>query len=253
MRELNETDRFRLLPPAHDTEFVGVLSDLVDGDGIRLLVPTVTEELLKVAEHRDSIRRKNCALFVSPPEAVRIANDKWETARALLAHGVAVPRSYCGESKDELVELVPFPMLSKPRIGRGGRGITIHHNSEDLPESISTGMIYQEFLPAEEYDVNLFSEPGGRVATSVVLRKTALKAGMVGNALSVERVEDRDVAELAAAAVRALSLEGPIDIDIRRGLDGRARILEINARVGANVRSAEEVLAAMISNWRDVQ
>jgi carbamoylphosphate synthase large subunit len=84
----------------------------------------------------------------------------------------------------------------------------------------------------------------------VVLEKTELKDGLVGNALTVERVDDREVAELAAAAVRALSLEGPIDVDVRRGGDGRPFILEINARVGANVRAAEEILIAMIASWR---
>jgi carbamoyl-phosphate synthase large subunit len=184
---------------------------------------------------------------------VRIANDKWATVRALIAHGVPVPSSYCGESKEELLESVSFPILSKPRFGRGGRGIVIHRSSSDLPESLSTDRIYQEFLPGKEYDVNLFADPGGTNPTSVVLRKTALKDGLVGNALTVERDNDREVSELAEAAVAALSLEGPIDIDIRRGVDGRAFILEINARVGANVRAAEEILIAMITSWRDKQ
>jgi carbamoyl-phosphate synthase large subunit len=253
MRPLNGSDNFRLLPPAYDENFVGVLDHLLDEADIRLLVPTVTEELPKVAEHREPIRRKNCTLFVSPPDAVRIANDKWATVRALIAHGVPVPSSYCGESKEELLESVSFPILSKPRFGRGGRGIVIHRSSSDLPESLSTDRIYQEFLPGKEYDVNLFAEPGGTNPTSVVLRKTALKDGLVGNALTVERDNDREVSELAEAAVAALSLEGPIDIDIRRGVDGRAFILEINARVGANVRAAEEILIAMITSWRDKQ
>jgi carbamoyl-phosphate synthase large subunit len=253
MRPLNGSDNFRLLPPAYDENFVGVLDHLLDEADIRLLVPTVTEELPKVAEHREPIRRKNCTLFVSPPDAVRIANDKWATVRALIAHGVPVPSSYCGESKEELLESVSFPILSKPRFGRGGRGIVIHRSSSDLPESLSTDRIYQEFLPGKEYDVNLFAEPGGTNPTSVVLRKTALKDGLVGNALTVERDNDREVSELAEAAIAALSLEGPIDIDIRRGVDGRAFILEINARVGANVRAAEEILIAMITSWRDKQ
>jgi carbamoyl-phosphate synthase large subunit len=253
MRPLNGSDNFRLLPPAYDENFVGVLDHLLDEADIRLLVPTVTEELPKVAEHREPIRRKNCTLFVSPPDAVRIANDKWATVRALIAHGVPVPSSYCGESKEELLESVSFPILSKPRFGRGGRGIVIHRSSSDLPESLSTDRIYQEFLPGKEYDVNLFADPGGTNPTSVVLRKTALKDGLVGNALTVERDNDREVSELAEAAIAALSLEGPIDIDIRRGVDGRAFILEINARVGANVRAAEEILIAMITSWRDKQ
>jgi predicted ATP-grasp superfamily ATP-dependent carboligase len=115
---------------------------------------------------------------------------------------------------------------------------------------LSADRIYQEFLPADEYDVNLFAHPGGRNVTSVVLKKAALKDGLVGNALSVQRVNERDVAELAEAAVYALCLEGPIDIDIRRGIDGRPFILEINARVGANLRAAEEVLIEILASWR---
>jgi carbamoyl-phosphate synthase large subunit len=250
MRPLEGLQNFRLLPPASDDQFVGALDQLLDEAEIGLLVPTVTEELPKVAEHREPIRRKDCALFVSPAHAVRVANDKWETARLLMEHGVPVPASYCGNSKAELLDSIPFPMLSKPRFGRGGRGIAIHESADDVPEFLSTDRVYQEFLPAEEYDVNLFAEPGGATLTSVVLEKTELKDGLVGNALTVERVDDREVAELAAAAVRALSLEGPIDVDVRRGGDGRPFILEINARVGANVRAAEEILIAMIASWR---
>jgi carbamoylphosphate synthase large subunit len=253
MRPLDESANFRLLPPASDEQFVGALDQLLDEAEIGLLVPTVTEELPKVSEHREPIRRKDCALFVSPPKSVRVANDKWETASVLMEHGVPVPSSYCGGSKAELLDTIRFPMLSKPRFGRGGRGIAIHKSSVDLPEFLSTDRVYQEFLPAEEYDVNLFAEPGGRTVASVVLKKTALKGGLVGNALSVERVDEPDVADLAEAAVRALSLEGPIDVDVRRAGDGRPFILEINARVGANVRAAEEVLIAMIASWRAQQ
>lgn len=126
----------------------------------------------------------------------------------------------------------------------------IHKNDAELAERLSTDRVYQEFLSRDEYDVNLFVQPHGNSSVSVVLKKTMLKEGVVGNALAVERVEEKEVAELARRAVRALSLEGPIDIDIRRGKDGQPAILEINARVGANVRSAEEVLTAMMESWR---
>jgi len=253
MRPLDGPTNFRVLPPASDEKFVGALDQLLDEAEIGLLVPTVTEELPKVAEHREPIRRRDCALFVSPAQSVRVANDKWETARVLMEHGVPVPLSYCGHSRAELLETISCPILSKPRFGRGGRGIVIHKDTDDLPKCLSMDRVYQEFLPAEEYDVNLFAEPGGRTAASVVLKKTALRDGLVGNALSVERVDEPDVADLAEAAARVLSLEGPIDVDVRRGGDGRPFILEINARVGANVRAAEEVLIAMIASWRGQQ
>jgi carbamoylphosphate synthase large subunit len=247
---VNEGSDFTRLPAALDGNFIAALDRLLGEAQVGLLVPTVTEELPKIAEYRDSIRRKSCAVFLSAREAVLIANDKWHTVQALAKHGIAVPRSCSGDSREELLQTVPFPMLSKPRCGRGARGIELHADVHELPPVISSARVFQEFLPGDEYDVNLFGEPDGRSPTCVVLKKTALKNGIVGNALSVQRVHESDVAKVATAAVSALRLEGPVDIDVRRGRDGLARILEINARVGANVRAAEEVLDKIVSSWR---
>ena len=247
---VNAGSDFTRLPAASDHGFIPALDGLIADSQIGLLVPTVTEELPKIAKHRDFIRQKSCAVFLSASGPVRIANDKWETVQALSKVGIPVPRSYCGDSKQVLNETVPYPMLSKPRCSRGGRGIELHRNADELPKELSSDRVFQEFLPGDEYDVNLFADPAGRTAACVVLRKTALKAGRFGNALSVQREYEPEVAALAEAAVSALCLEGPVDIDVRRGLDGIPRILEINARVGANVRAAEEVLTALITNWR---
>lgn len=251
MRPLSNAGRFCLLPPASDSEFISALQRIIEEEGISFLIPTVTEELPKVARARDLIRGKGCFVYVSSPRAVGIANDKWTTASALTALGVSVPRSYCGNSRQQLLESIPFPILSKPRVGRGGRGIEIHESTEALPMVLSPERIYQEFLSGEEYDVNVFARGNGDSPISVVLQKTVLQNGRVGNAAAVQRVDEREIAELAEDAVRALSLEGPVDIDIRRAANGHPAILEINARVGANVRSAEEVLNAMMDSWRN--
>lgn len=249
MRVLEGDGDVRIIPPVSDAGYWPALSALLDEVRARWLIPTVSEELPLIAERRDAIRKRNCTLLISPTDGVRIANDKWETARILDQRGIAVPRSYAGESKAGLLEVLAAPMLSKPRVGRGGRGVVIHATADDLPDRLPSDRVYQEFLPGDEYDVNLFAEAGGRPVVTIVLRKTALKAGNVGNAAGVERVREGDVARLAEDAVRALSLEGPLDVDVRRGADGRPAILEINARVGANVRSADEVLDAMMAHW----
>jgi len=75
----------------------------------------------------------------------------------------------------------------------------VHKHEGELPDVISADRVYQEFLPGEEYDANLFAKPQGNTI-AVVLRKTALKEGIVGNALEVERVEEKEVAELASRA-----------------------------------------------------
>ncbi len=242
-----EADLVRL-PLASEDGFLEALRGELSPRGAGLLVPTVTEELPLVAAQRAALRAMGWAVFIPPVEATRIADDKWLTAQALARAGVGVPPSISGAARASVLDALAFPVLSKPRRGRGGRGVEIHETPRDLPEP-SADRIYQEFLPGEEYDVNLFASPGGEPAALVVLRKTALREGRVGNASGVERVEAPDVARLAAAASRALALEGPIDMDVRRDRAGRPRVLEINARIGANVRSADEVLEELLTRW----
>lgn len=131
----------------------------------------------------------------------------------------------------------------KPVFGRGGRGVIVYNSPEEAKNETRINIVYQEFIPGEEYDVNLFVFPKGKVRKVVILRKTLLKNGIVGNALKVERIENAtDIKHLAIYAAEKLNLEGPIDMDIRRNKKNIPVLLEINARVGANILDAKEVL-----------
>jgi len=240
---------FRIVPAARHPSFGDALVDLARREGARLLVCTVSEELPVVARLRPRLRAIGCALSISDPPGIDVADDKLETARALARAGVAVPRTFATTDRGEAVAALGFPLLSKPRVGRGGRGVLVHRSAEDL-ERVQGEVIWQEFLPGEEFDVNLFAERDGSAPAAVVLRKTALKEGLVGNATGVERVDRPDIARLAAGAARALRLEGPLDLDARTRTDGSAAVLEVNARLGANVLAAPEVLDAFESAWR---
>ena len=55
---------------------------------------------------------------------------------------------------------------------------------------------------------------------------------------------------MALAAVRALGLTGPVDVDVRRLVDGRPVVLEVNARFGANSAAAPELLDAVLAAVR---
>lgn len=241
---------FKLVPPARDPAFPAALLDLAGRERASLAVVTVTEELPVAARLRGELRRRGCAIAISPPEGADTAADKLLTARALAAAGVAVPRSFDTGERDAAAAALGFPLLSKPRLGRGGRGVVVHRSADDLDRA-SGDVVWQEFLPGEEYDVNLFVEADGRVPAGVVLRKTGLKEGLVGNALAVERAEAPAVLDLAIRAARALRLEGPLDLDVRCTADGRPAVLEVNARLGANVLSAREVLHALEDAWRN--
>ena len=243
-------DRFRLLPPALDAGFGSALLDLVAAERARLLVCTVTEELPRVARLAGEVRRRGCALLISEPEAADVANDKLRTAEACARAGLAAPRTLPASAAQERILALGLPLLSKPRFGRGARGVRVHRDPADLAPAGPGEVVWQEFVPGPEYDLNLFVGPEGAVEAAVCLRKTGLKEGDFGNATAVERADRPDVVDLGAAVSRALRLVGPLDMDVRLRANGAPALLEVNARLGANALSAPEVLERFHDAWR---
>jgi len=190
--------------------------------------------------------------LISSAKAVETANDKYLTSQALSTQHVAVPRFNLPSqvsSPDELAQSIGWPCISKPRVGRGGREVYLHSEEDwDTLKALGDGYILQEFADGTDYAPNVYAGPDGQTVV-VVLEKTELKEGKVGNAKSVRRAEDEDVASLAIAAARGLGLSGPLDIDIRRRSDGKPVVLEINARFGANIRHAPEVFEAALAKY----
>jgi len=241
----------RRLPSAADPAYLHVLLALVDEERPTLLLPTASEELPLVARLHDALRELGCALAMGAPEGVDVAADKLLTAEVLSWAGIPVPRSLTGPADaSDLVASLGLPLLAKPRVGRGGRGVNVFHEAAQLDAALLDDLLWQEFIPGEEYDVNLFVERGGDATASVVLRKVGLRNGETGNALGIVRVERPAVRDVAVRAARALELEGPVDVDVRLRRDGTPAILEVNARLGANSLSATEVLEALDDGWR---
>lgn len=249
MRQLESVDfPFARVPAANQPGFLAEIRKLAKGNNVGLIIPTVSEELPVFAS--GWLPADFPPVMVSSPTAVHIANDKFLTADILSEHGVAVPRFMLpsqAHSPADIDSEIGWPCISKPRIGRGGREVTVRYKDsfEDIA-ALGDGYILQEFAPGTDYAPNVYIDSGGQNLV-IALEKTELKEGIVGNARSVRRVEAKDVESAALAAACAVGLSGPLDIDIRRRADGVPVVLEINARFGANIRFAPEILEAALS------
>jgi carbamoylphosphate synthase large subunit len=243
-------DDFHIVSRADDPAFPGALLDLIRHERPAIVIPTVSEELPHVARMKNAIRDLDSRVFISDPIAVDCVNDKLTTANFLQEKGVRVPRTLSSNGRTVAARIkgeVGYPCIAKPRVGRGGRGVALYRFETEAVRDTRPDVVWQEFMSGEECDINLFAYPAGRVKSMAVLQKTVLKNGIVGNALSVQRVIRRDMAELGLQTAEVLRLEGPIDIDIRRDGNGVPHVLEVNARVGANVLSAPEVLEELLA------
>ncbi len=243
------------VPVASDPELVSVLRRLVSAENVNVVIPAVTGELPQLAAFRPAFG-PDVRVIVGGPGPVALAHDRLFTAWQLQSAGVAVPRF--GVPRDfsgaeAAMEALGGPVVVRPRVPCGGRGVTVMADGgvdvdwHRLPE----GQIVQEFIPGTAYGPMVFGTPGRNAAApfAVVVEKTAQPGPTPGNAVAARRTdtgEAMDVGNVAMAAVRALGLTGPVDVDVRRRADGTPVVLGVTARFGRNSGLAPELLDAVL-------
>lgn len=244
---------FIKVPAASNPDFIETVLKIVIEKRVTLIIPTVSEELPLFARHKSEFTAHGCLIMIGSYQAVNIVNDKLKTARFLKQVSLATPRTLTSDiTHTKVCEVLGLPVIAKPCVSRGGRGVKLYSCLEELQQEHRKNILYQQFVSGEEYNVNLYINHHGDMKSCVVLRKTKLREGMVGNALSVERTEHKEVALLGWHACNAIGLVGPVDIDIRLDETGLPLLLEINARLGANALSASEVLDELIVDWQRI-
>lgn len=214
----------RIVPPGADADFVPALRRLVAEDSLDLVISTVDVELLAVADRREELAP---AVLAAPSaHTLRVALDKLALADRCEATGRA-PRTVLA-GPDALAIDWEFPVFAKPRAGAGSRGIRMVPDRaalERLP--VDAELIVQDLLPGEEYSVDVLSNAQGRVVAAVPRTRARVDSGV---AIAGQTVLDRELEETATMVAEAIGLVGVANVQLRRGRDGRAMLLEVNPR-----------------------
>jgi carbamoyl-phosphate synthase large subunit len=165
-------------PFANDPNFLDWLIRICRAERIHAIF-SGTEQVLSVLAENSAVIQAECGAFpiVSPPEILRLGNDKLATCQWLAQKGFNYPQyalSIDTHSLQALVAQVGFPLLAKPRFGKGSQGIVLVHHQAEL-EKISTISDYlvQEYLPdaEHEYTSGCFSDRNGQVRGVITFRR----------------------------------------------------------------------------------
>lgn len=214
----------RLLPPGRGEDFVPTLVRLVAEDDLDLVISTVDVELETVAGRREELAP---AVLAAPSaDTLHAALDKLVLAERCAPTG-RTPRTVLAGPDAAAVDW-EFPAFAKPRQGAGSRGIRMVPDRDAL-DALPTdeGLIVQDFLPGEEYSVDVIADATGHVVAAVPRTRARVDSGV---AIAGRTVHDPELEETAAAIARAIGLVGVANVQLRRDRDGRAVLLEVNPR-----------------------
>jgi carbamoyl-phosphate synthase large subunit len=215
--------RRRIVPPGRSEGFVDAVDAVCRADGIDVLISTVDVELPPLAARRADLVS---TLAAPSAETLECALDKWRLAQRC-AGQLPVPRTRLLDEEATVAEW-EFPVIVKPRRGAGSRGVRIVTSRADL-EALGrdTDLIVQEYLPGDEYSVDVLADAVGRVVAAVPRTRTRVDSGV---SIAGRTVHDDALESTASAAARAIGLSGVANVQLRRAADGTPSLLEINPR-----------------------
>jgi len=222
----------RLIIPRGDTpELVPALHEACQGRRIEALLPTVDAELVPVAAAGDSFKSIGVALPISPIECLRICRDKQLLMEAVRGK-VPIPAT------EPLTEAVAarvdsFPRFAKPREGAGSRGVAKINNRDDLDKQPKDGSVMlQEYLPGEEYSVDVYVRRDGRVIAAVPRERMKIDSGI---AVVSRTVNEPEIIQSAIRTADVIGIRGTANVQFKRAADGVFKLLEVNPRYPGTV------------------
>jgi carbamoyl-phosphate synthase large subunit len=229
---LYTVDRGYVAPWANDSAFIPWLLETCHREGVQVILSGAEAVLAVLASEKGLIEKESGALcLVSDHDVIAIGDDKLRTCRWLQEQGFNFPQfsdAEDGEAVAELAREVGFPLIAKPRIGGGARGLLEVQNEKDLEYVVGkSGYVVQEYLPDDEseYTVGCFCDRDGVVRGSIGMRRNLL-SGTTYRAFLGDFPEVREEAERITRALKPL---GPCNVQLR--LTDRGPVcFEINAR-----------------------
>jgi carbamoyl-phosphate synthase large subunit len=188
-------------------------------------MPSSGYDIYHYSKNKRKLLNLGALPVVSDENTMEICRDKMKTYRHL-SKKFDLPVTTLNSK-----EISGFPLIAKPRYGKGSKGITKIENALDLKYSLSKQdeLIFQEYLPGTEYTIDVLSDLDGDPIIAVPRIRVQTKAGIstVGKI-----VADEKISETCKSIAKYLKIKGPCCIQMKESNDGTLKLVEVNPRLG---------------------
>lgn len=243
-------DKSVLSPLIYDEKYIPFLLDYCKENKIDILISLFDIDLLVLAKNKEKFAEIGTKVIVSDPEVIEKCNDKWKTYSFLKENGFNVPKTYLS-LEETILALdrgdLKYPVIVKPRFGCGSIAMSVaedemallyyfRRNTRTINRSYlrfesdaeDEKILYQEFLPGQEYGADIINDLDGNLQNVIVKKKLAMRAGETDISETVDEPVIKEELERLSRAMRHI---GNMDCDVFL-VDGKPYILEMNARFG---------------------
>jgi carbamoyl-phosphate synthase large subunit len=219
-----------VIPAAASSGFADSLLGYCFGLGVDVVVPTVDAELRPLAHAREAFAAAGIAMLLAPAAAIDVTLDKLLLAQRC-ANTVRVPRTEpFGPAVDPASWT--YPVVVKPRTGSGSRGVVTVGSPAEPAELAALArtprLIVQQYLPGQEYSIDVLADPSGHVIAAVPRVRERVDSGV---SVGGRTVHDPGLERFARDVVAVTGLTCVANVQCRRDAGGHPALLEVNPRV----------------------
>ena len=223
---LVDDDRRLIVPRGDADSYAGFVLEVCERLEIGVLIPTVDSELIPLAEARAAFAAIGTELVLASEETLRMCLDKWALHKRCEG-AVRVPRSLLVDA-DFDPSLPELPVIVKPRVGSGSRGIRLVEGREELERLDRDGtLLVQENLPGPEFSLDVLARSDGRVIAVVPRARLKVDSGI---AVTGRTVHDDALQEIGRQVAERIGLTSVANVQVKGAVDGEPALLEVNPR-----------------------
>ncbi len=227
----------RLFFSEHKMYSVDYLQDviqIVKNEAIDLILPASEMGFKFVSKFRDELV-KYCPLAALPShDSLDIAFDKGKLGKFLQEQKIHTPKTVFVSDFLQGIKL-NYPILFKPVVGSGGKGIQKFNSSEEIKlpnnyDSFPENYVVQEYITGYDIDCNVLCSEG-KILAHTVQQPLGIEQGFSPKIDKLKFVHDATVLEVVQQAMSSLKWSGITHLDLRYcSKTGKLYIIEMNPR-----------------------
>ena len=226
-------DKAAVSPYANEESFLPWLIEICNREQIQMVLTGVEENIMAISSKQEQFERETDAIFIATDlDKLKIGQDKYLTCEWLSENGLNFPK-YClledKEAVEELVKTCGFPLIAKPRVGKGSNGVQKINDRAGLEPLIGCkDYVLQECIGDEtkEYTVGCYVDKSGILRETIVMHRKLEH----GSTAMAQVVKDEAVRREAERICECFKPRGPLNIQMRKNDAGEAVCFELNVR-----------------------
>ncbi|MEZ5417983.1 MAG: ATP-grasp domain-containing protein [Vicinamibacterales bacterium] len=227
---VHAANRAYRVPLATAPDYIDAILDICLGERVRLVVPTIDDELVLFGRAAARFREHGIRVAASPAQTAELCDDKYAACRFLNERGIAAAPSWL---PGEVPADAAYPLFIKPRRGRGSVGAFAVRSARDLEffSQYVPDAVVQTFLDGPEYTIDMLCDFSGQPLSIVPRLRDVIRAGVTDRGRTVN---DPALIQVGRRCAATLQFAGAVNIQCRV-VDGRPVIFEINPRFSGGI------------------